>query len=105
MHIQDVQGFDWDNGNEIKCQKHGVSLSEIESAFHRPMKFFPDLAHSQIEPRYIALGETSEGRHLFVSFTLRLREGKTYIRPVSARYMHRKEIEYYEKATANPQDR
>jgi uncharacterized DUF497 family protein len=22
--------FDWDVGNSLKCQKHGVSLSEIE---------------------------------------------------------------------------
>lgn len=70
MQIQGVTEFEWDDGNESKCQKHGVSLSEIESAFYRPMKYFPDLAHSQRESRYIALGNTEEGRSLFVSFTL-----------------------------------
>ncbi|QFY45228.1 BrnT family toxin [Candidatus Methylospira mobilis] len=103
MQIHGVTGFDWDDGNVSKCQKHGVSLSEIETAFHGEMKVFPDLAHSQNETRYIGLGKTEEGRNLFVCFTLRQREGEAYIRPVSARYMHRKEVEYYEKAITRPQ--
>ena len=102
MKIQDVTGFEWDDGNMKKCQKHGVSLSDIESAFHRPMKFFPDLAHSQNETRYIALGSAETGRKLFICFTLRQRDDKTYLRPVSARYMHKKEVEYYEKTTTHP---
>ena len=101
MQIQGVADFEWDNGNEGKCQKHGCSLSEIESVFHRTMNFFPDLAHSQNETRYIAIGNTEEGRNLFVSFTLRQHEGETYIRPASARYMHKEEVEHYEKAIAN----
>jgi uncharacterized DUF497 family protein len=105
MQIQEVAGFDWDSGNKSKCQKHGVLLSDIESAFNRTVSFFPDLAHSQNETRYIAIGNTEAGRNLFVSFTLRQREGKTYIRPVSARYMHRKEVEHYEKTITNPHDR
>jgi predicted DNA binding CopG/RHH family protein len=51
MQIHGVTGLDWDEGNESKCQKHGVSLSEIETAFHGEMKIFPDLAHSQNETR------------------------------------------------------
>ena len=104
MQIQGVTGFEWDSGNRGKCQKHGVSLSEIESAFYRTMKVFPDIAHSKNEVRYIAVGDTGEGRKLFISFTLRKREGETYIRPVSAPYMHPKEVEGYEKAITNPQD-
>jgi uncharacterized DUF497 family protein len=69
------------------------------------MQFFPDPAHSQNESRYIALGNTEEVRSVFVAFTLRQRDGKTYIRPVSARYMHRKEVEFYEKAIAHTHDR
>jgi uncharacterized DUF497 family protein len=45
----------------------------------------------------IALGEIDEGRAVFVAFTLRQREGKTYIRPISARYMQWMEVEHYEK--------
>ncbi|MBF0192459.1 MAG: BrnT family toxin [Magnetococcales bacterium] len=105
MQLQGVTGFEWDRGNRDKCQKHGVSLSEIEFAFHGTMKFFPDIVHSVHEIRYIAVGDTREGRKLFVCFTLRKRAGETYIRPVSARYMHQKEVESYEEAITNPQDR
>jgi uncharacterized DUF497 family protein len=105
MRIQGVTGFEWDDGNEKKCQKHGVVLSDLESAFYGTMHIFPDPTHSQSEKRYIALGKTDEGRNIFVSFTLRQREGKTYIRPISARYMHRKEIEHYEKEIANSHKR
>ena len=26
-----IDGFDWDDGNIDKCQKHGMSIFEIES--------------------------------------------------------------------------
>ena len=29
-----VAGFDWDHGNREKCQKHGVSVADIEFAFY-----------------------------------------------------------------------
>jgi uncharacterized protein len=105
MHIQDVTGFEWDKGNESKCQKHGVALSDLESAFYRTLHIFPDPAHSQSEKRYIALGKTDEERDIFVAFTLRQREGNTYIRPISARYMHQKEVEHYEKEIARSHNR
>ena len=35
---------------------------------------------------------------MFVAFTVRERGGMWFIRPVSARYMHRKEVEAYEEA-------
>lgn len=28
-----IDGFDWDAGNRDKCQKHGVSIPEIERLF------------------------------------------------------------------------
>ena len=34
---------------------------------------------------------------MFVAFTIRERGGRRLVRPVSARYMHRKEIEGYEE--------
>jgi hypothetical protein len=30
-----VDGFDWDDGNRSKCQKHGMSIAEIEALFLR----------------------------------------------------------------------
>lgn len=76
----------------------GVTF-ELESAFYKTLHIFPDLKHSQNEERYIALGVTNEGRRIFVAFTLRKIGEKTYIRPISSRYMHQKEVDYYEEIT------
>ena len=94
-----VAGFDWDKGNVDKCRKHGVSLAEIEGLFARPVMILPDHAHSIIEERRKAIGRTEAGRYVFVVFTLREDEsGECFLRPISARYMHQKEIDAYEKA-------
>ena len=100
-----VVGFDWDAGNRDKCQKHGVSIAIIESLFYRPIAVFPDPAHSEREERFKAIGRTEEGRGVLIVFTLRLRDGETLIRPVSARHMRRKESEYYEKEAAKTAQR
>ncbi len=58
----------------------------------------PDHTHSSAEERLRAIGRTTAGRYVFLVFTIRERDGKSYIRPISARYMHQKEIDSYEKA-------
>lgn len=88
-----VAGFDWDEGNWPKCARHGVSKAEIEEVFFRPVLVLPDHSHSVAEPRKRAIGTTAAGRYVFVVFTLRGRR----IRPISARYMHEKEIKGYEE--------
>jgi hypothetical protein len=90
-------GFDWDSGDRDKCRGHGVSLAEVESVFQQPVAVFPDPQHSGLEKRFKAIGTSTTGRHIFVVFTLRIRGSATFIRPISARYMHRREIEHYEK--------
>ena len=92
-----VSGFDWDEGNRRKCQKHGLSIEQIESMFAGNPRIAPDPKHSSVEDRLIAVGRTATGRPVFAAFTLRPR-GKSYrIRPVTARYMHAKEVEAYEE--------
>ena len=93
----DVVGFDWDAGNRAKCQKHGVSVAEVEGLFSRPLLILPDASHSQREERLWAIGKTASGRSVFLVFAIRVRAGKRVIRPISARYMHRKEVRHYEK--------
>ena len=93
----DVGGFDWDAGNRAKCEKHGVSAAEVEGLFSSPLLLIPDASHSQSEERLRAIGKTASGRSVFLVFTIRVRAGKRLIRPVSARYMHRKEVKHYEK--------
>jgi uncharacterized protein len=93
----EFDGFDWDNGNREKCQKHGLPIAEIESLFGRPVVILPDKENNSGERRYRALGTTKTGRRAFVVFTLRDRGGAVRLRPISARYMHMKEVANHEK--------
>jgi uncharacterized DUF497 family protein len=93
-----VAGFDWDTGNQEKCRKHGVSLAEIEELFGGTVMMLRDDGHSTpLEERHLAIGKTLEGRYVLVAFTLRQRGPARLIRPISARYMHQKEVDHYEK--------
>src|SRR5271168_3625993 len=95
--ILQFDGFDWDRGNRAKCQKHGLSIALIEGLFARPVAIIPSAADSQEERRFCAVGQTGNGRRVFLVFTLRRKGDGQLIRPISARYMHKKEIESYEK--------
>jgi uncharacterized DUF497 family protein len=44
-----VVGFDWDDGNRKKCQKHGVTLEEIEATLKASVSVFPDPAHRPLK--------------------------------------------------------
>ena len=91
-----VTGFDWDRGNALKNDKHGVTTLEAEQVFFFvPLMVTPDERHSHAEPRYRALGQTLLGRRLAIIFTLR--DGGSLIRVISARGMHRKERAIYEQ--------
>jgi uncharacterized DUF497 family protein len=100
-----VTGFDWDTGNRAKCQKHGVTIAEIEALFRNAPRTAPDPKHSKDEDRMIAVGRTIAGRHVFVAFTLRTKGRRRLIRPVTARYMHAREADAYEKESAKTQNR
>jgi uncharacterized protein len=95
--IVQANGFDWDRGNRAKCEKHGLSVAVIEGLFARPLAILPDAAHSQRESRSRAIGRTDKGRGVFIIFTLRRKGEELLIRPISARYMHKKEIDAFEK--------
>ena len=91
-----ITGFDWDRGNALKNDKHGVTMLEAEQiCFFVPLIVTPDERHSRSEPRLRALGQTLLGRRLTIIFTLR--SGDTLIRVISARDMHRKERAVYEQ--------
>lgn len=91
-----ITGFDWDRGNALKNDKHGVTMLEAEQMFFvAPVVVTPDEQHSRTEPRYRALGQTLLGRKLAVIFTLRADNSR--IRVISARDMHRKERTVYEQ--------
>lgn len=92
-----ITGFEWDKGNEQKSSaKHGVTQGEAEPVFfYETLVMLDDLKHSQVEPRFHALGQTADGRFLHITFTIR----GTMLRVISARDMHRKERAIYEQAT------
>lgn len=96
IDLQRVEGFEWDQGNARKNEKHGVTQAEAEQVFvNEPLLLLPDNEHSYSEPRFHALGKTNKQQLLHVTFTLR-RNG-TRIRIVSARPMGRKERKVYEQ--------
>jgi len=98
LNLTNIIGFDWDDGNDRKNDKHGVSMSEAEQLFFNdPLLLLEDAKHSQKESRIHALGKTDEGRMLHITFTLRKKS--TLIRVISARDMHKKERANYEQAT------
>ena len=53
----------------------------------------------------MAIGRTEDGRAVLIVFTIRVSDGETLIRPISPRYMRRKEYDYYEKDAAEPANR
>jgi len=79
-------GFDWDDGNRVKCQNHGMTLEAIERVFANAVVLFPDPAHSQTGVRQQATGKTAEGRFALIVFTLRTVQAVERIRPISALY-------------------
>jgi hypothetical protein len=96
IDLAGITGFDWDEGNSRKNEKHAVSMAESEQVFfNAPLLLLTDAKHSEQEARHHALGKTDEGRLLHLTFTLR--QSGTLIRVISARDMHRKERTIYEQ--------
>ncbi len=101
--LTDIIGFEWDDGNARKNEKHNVSTAEAEQVFfNAPLLLLEDSKHSYQEPRFHALGKTDESRKLHITFTLRQvgeKNAGEKIHIISARDMHKKERVSYEKAT------
>ena len=96
--LSKITGYNWDEGNTRKNEKHGVSMAEAEQVFfNAPLILLEDAKRSSAEPRFHALGQTDDDRLLHITFTLR--DAGEKIRVISARDMHRKEKAIYEKAT------
>ncbi len=88
-------GFDWDDANAVKnWEHHRVTPEEAEDLFfHDPFVLRSDLSHSRGEKRYLALGQTAQGRRLFVAFTIR----RKLIRVISVRDINKREMEEYRR--------
>ena len=104
MAVTDSFGFDWDEGNRATCQKHGLTIADVEHVLVTSEKVILPVT-GLAESRYIAIAATPEGRLAFVVFTTRDKGGRSALRAISARYMHRKEVRRYGQAIADLQKR
>ena len=85
-----ITAFEWDEGNEPKIfRKHKVARHEVEEVF-----FNAPLVRKAAQKRYLAFGQTDNGRYLFVVF---VRKPKGLIRPISARDMDSSERTSYRR--------
>ena len=74
-----VSGFEWDDGNIFHIERHEFTPEEVEEVFAGDHK-----VRRTRQQRYIALGETLDGRLTFVVFR-RLSGGR--VRAITARDM------------------
>lgn len=87
--------YEWDeNKAATNLSKHGVSFEEAKSVFDDPLYVdFYDPDHSYGEHRFILLGQSAQGRLLFVSYM----ERNGSIRLISAREATPSERRAYEQ--------
>src|SRR5438128_1892752 len=74
-----ISGFDWDDDNILHVARHEFTPEEVEEVFDGDYK-----VRRGRQQRYIALGETLDGRLAFVVFR---RLGAGRIRVITARDM------------------
>ena len=87
--------FEWDERKaKSNLAKHGVSFEEASTVFGDPLSLtIPDPAHSQIEDRFLVLGQSHQRKLLVVAHT----ERGDNIRLISARRASRRERKNYEE--------
>ena len=87
--------FEWDKNKEIaNLSKHGVSFDEAKTVFDDPLFVdFYDPDHSDVEHRYLIIGQSHRGRILIVSYN----ERRNVTRLITARVTTRIERKAYEE--------
>ena len=89
-----------------EMSQDGLSIREIEYVLmHAETLVTSDSKSSRSEERFLAIGRNPSGRYSFVVFTPRRRGSVLRLRPISARYMHQREIRKYEQEIARAQKR
>ena len=86
--------FEWDSAKDlINQKKHGVSFAEAKKLFEANKDYLEifDSNHSEVEDRFIAIGEIERGIAVVV-FTER---DEDLIRIIGARFATRRERETY----------
>jgi uncharacterized protein len=89
--------FDWDEGNRDKNLRHGVHDWEIEEAF-KDRSSFQEPAQGKGEARRVLYGRArTSGKYLRIVYTIREREGQSFVRPISAVEMTRRHKTRYRR--------
>lgn len=88
--------FEWDESKaKANLAKHGVSFEEASTVFGDPLSLtISDPTHSQVEDRFIVLGQSHQRKFLVVVHT----ERSDNIRIISARCASRRERKSYEES-------
>jgi uncharacterized DUF497 family protein len=89
--IAKAKAFEWDVANLRKVQQR-IDPALCELAFEGNPWVGKDMIHSASEPRWFLINRVGE-QTIFIIFTRR----NDCIRIISARFMHQKEYEKYEK--------
>ena len=102
-----IVGFEWDRGNRSNVGSTAFPLRRSRLfCFRRRVRSRSPMSGIRAANRGLSPSAGPRlGRGVFTVFTLRRHGEETFIRPVSARYMHRKEVEYYEKEISRSQNR
>jgi uncharacterized protein len=85
--------FEWDPRKaRANADKHGVTFDDAVTVFLDPQALDgPDLHHSNVESRFLRVGQAADGRLLIVAYTLRRSGDAETIRIISARRASRRE--------------
>lgn len=83
--------FEWNSANEEHLSRHGVLPEETEEVLVQA-----PLVRRSREGKYLAFGQTLDGRYLTVVFALK---GTGTVRVVTARDMDNKERRRFQKET------
>ena len=86
--------FIWDeNKNQLNIEKHGITFLQAATAFNDPYgRIDYDEDHSELEERFVLIGNNIEGKLLMVCHCIR--EGGV-IRIISARKANKVEMRKY----------
>ena len=91
--------FEWDRKKEsINIKKHGVNFEQASYVFADPFALTQyDEEHSEKEERWVLLGKSLNQTILLVIHTFRDKEGKEFVRIISARKATKKEEKTYKE--------
>ncbi len=91
--------FEWDTAKEkINMRKHHVSFEQASYVFVDPFALNKsDNEHSEDENRWIILGKALNETILLVVHTFRDKDGKEFVRIISARKANKREKQAYQK--------